>query len=99
MKIYLLFQREKMQKNPGLIRDGAQKEVFHVESKKDCDLSGKTKVREKPSERSNGVQAQNEFPRTRRQEDANGGNVLADSKPGKGTADERKGSGLQSRYS
>ncbi len=87
-----------MQK-PGLIRDGAQKEVFNVESKEDCDISGKTKVRKKPSQGSSGVQAQNEFPRTRRQEDANGGNVIADSKPGKGTADERKGSGLQPRYS
>ena len=94
MKIYLLFQREKMQK-PGLIKDGAQKADFGMEAKEDCDVIGTTELRKKPSQKSNGVQV----PRTRRQENANGGNVLADSKPGKGTADERKGSGLQSRYS
>jgi hypothetical protein len=97
VKIYLLFQKEKMQK-PGLIRDGAKKEVFSMESKEDCDIIGKRELGKKPSQGSNGVQAQNKFPRTRRQKDANGGNVLADSKPGKGTADERKGSGLQPRY-
>jgi hypothetical protein len=85
-----------MQK-PGLIRDGAQKDVVNSKQKEDCDIIGETELRKKPSGRSNGVQAQNEFPRTRRQEDANGGNVLADSKPGKGTGDERKGSGLQPR--
>jgi hypothetical protein len=94
VKIYLLFQREKMQK-PGLIRDEAQKEVFNIEPKEDCDIIGEIEPRKKPSEGSNGVQA----PRTRRLGDANGGIVLADSKPGKGTGDERKGSGLQSRYS
>jgi hypothetical protein len=100
VKIYLLFQREKMQKPPGFMKDVAQKEDFSMESKEDCDKSviGKTEPRKKPSDISNGVQAQNDFPRTRRQEDANGGNVLADSKPGKGTGDERKGSGLQPRY-
>ncbi len=87
-----------MQK-PGITRAGAQKEHFGMESKEDFDVIGKTELRKKPSQGSSGVQAQNEFPRTRRQEDANGGNVLADSKPVKGTADERKGSGLQPRYS
>jgi len=90
VKIYLLFQREKMQK-PGLIRDGAQKEVFSTgESKEDCDIIVKKELRKKPSEENNGVQAQNELRRTRQQKDANGGSVLADSKPGKGTGDERK---------
>ncbi len=86
-----------MQK-PGLIRDGAPKEVFNMEQKEDCEMIGKTEFSKKPSEGSNGVQAQNELRRTRQQEDANGGNVHADSKPSKGTGDERKGSGLQPRY-
>jgi hypothetical protein len=87
VKIYLLFQKEKMQK-PGLIRDGAQKDAtfVNIKQKEDCDIIGKTELRKKPSQGSNGVQV----PITRCQEDANGGNVLADSKPGKGTGDERK---------